>query len=266
MIDYDHCRNCHSLEGAAATLSAAFSNKIPGSLLDVGCGAGMWLRAAADLGIADVFGVDGIIVKDELLRFPKYKIRQIDLIAPFDLGRRFEVAICLEVAEHLPESAVESLISSIVAHSDVVLFSAACPSQPGQHHVNCQWPAYWQKLFNRHGFTCEDSVRWHVWEDQRIEPWYRQNIFWARRDPHKAGEEVRLRPVIHPDLFELLSRARVAEGVAEGVAEAIDKELDMVAKGSKAWAWYVSAASRKLSRNVTRVLKMTNAVLAGTRT
>jgi SAM-dependent methyltransferase len=246
MIDYDHSRNSHSIKGAAATLSAAFSHKLPTSLLDVGCGTGTWLHAAAELGILNLFGVDGILVKDDLLRCPKEIVDRVDLTANFDLGRRFDVAICMEVAEHLPESAAGLLISSLVAHSDVILFSAACPGQPGQHHVNCRWPAYWQKIFNNHGYSCDDSIRWQIWEDQRIEPWYRQNMFWARRDPHGAGHERRLKEVIHPEFLELLSQANISEGIG--------KELGLIAKGSKAWGWYVSvsmsAAFNKLSRKI----------------
>ena len=58
-----------------------------------------------------------------------------------------------------------------------------------------------QKLFNRTGFYCDDSLRWKIWEDQRVEPWYRQNIFIATKDAEKAGQEARLRPVIHPEFL-----------------------------------------------------------------
>ena len=95
------------------------------------------------------------------------------------------------------------LVTSIVDHADTVLFSAACPDQFGQHPVNCQWPKYWQDLFNGHGFACDESIRWSIWIDSRIEPWYRQNIFFARYNPENAGREKRISPVIHPDMIDL---------------------------------------------------------------
>jgi SAM-dependent methyltransferase len=243
-IDYDHIGNLHTVQGATSALSKAFSPHVPITLLDVGCGTGTWLRAAADLGVLQVVGVDGVVVAESHLHVPRSNIEHCDLTASFDLGRRFDVVLCLEVAEHIPESAAATLISSIVGHSDKVLFSAACPGQPGQHHVNCQWPDYWQCLFNSHGFVCDDSIRWQIWEDSRIEPWYRQNIFWARHDPLKAGQEPRLRPVIHPELVESLSRTFVTK--------AVHKELQLIAAGSMRWSWYFAIPMRAAFAKVVR--------------
>jgi len=244
LIDYDHKQNVHTVQGAAATLSKVFSSNLPKSLLDVGCGTGTWLRAAADMGILSVVGVDGIVVADNQLHVPRSNVRQCDLTAPLYLGQRFDFALCLEVAEHLPESSAATLVSSLVFHSDNVLFSAACPGQPGQHHINCQWPGYWQHLFNNHGFVCDDSIRWQIWEDLRIEPWYRQNIFCARRDPLRAGEEARLRSVIHPELFEDLSRTLNAK--------AVDKQLQSISAGSMPLTWYLTVSMRAVFAKVAR--------------
>lgn len=42
-------------------------------------------------------------------------------------------------------------------------------------------------MFNRHAYSCDDAVRWPIWDDSTIEPWYRQNMFIAQRDPVAAG-------------------------------------------------------------------------------
>ena len=199
-VDYDHSENVHTLTGASSALSILLDGRTPSSLLDVGCGTGTWLRAALDLGVAGVFGVDGVDVMPEKFHAPKSAYRQIDFTQPFDLGRRFDVVLCLEVAEHLPASAAETFIGSLVRHGDLIVFSAASPNQPGQHHVNCQWPEYWQALFNRAGYACQDSLRWRIWRDTRIEPWYRQNVFRAQCDP-LAGTETRIEAVLHPDMW-----------------------------------------------------------------
>lgn len=168
-------------------------------MLDIGCGEGTWLRAALLAGVQDVVGVDGVEIKPERLLFPACSLVIRDLTRPLVLGRRFELVLCLEVAEHLPASAAPTLIESLTRHSDRILFSAAIPGQPGQHHVNCQWPAYWQRLFNDQGFACEDSVRWQLWDHVNVEPWYRQNLFVATQSIN-AGKEPRLQSVIHPEM------------------------------------------------------------------
>ena len=203
-IDYDHSANLHSLDGPRAALPKLFPVGLPESILDVGCGTGTWLRAAIDSGISDVIGIDGVEIPRDRLLFSSDKFYRRDLGAPVDLGRPFAVTICLEVAEHLDPDSGRILIHTLARHSDVILFSAACPGQSGQHHVNCQWPKYWQALFNSEGYACDDSPRWTIWDEPLIEPWYRQNIFMACRNPN-AGKELRIKSIIHPDMLRILT-------------------------------------------------------------
>jgi len=204
-IDYDYKRNPHSLGSPRAALPIILAERKPESLLDVGCGNGTWLKAALELGVTSILGVDGVAIASDEFLVPQDFFRKQDLSAPLDFGRKFDLVLCLEVAEHLEAENSETLIQSLVRHSDFIVFSAACPGQPGQHHVNCRWPDYWQRLFNKVGFACEDSLRWRLWNQREVEPWYRQNVFSAYRDPAGAGMEKRIEAVIHPDLLPLLN-------------------------------------------------------------
>jgi len=222
-IDYDHGCNSHSLRGPAVAFPLLLQaiSPAPRSLVDVGCGTGTWLRAAIDSGLADVTGMDGVPVPPHQLVVPHSRITLHDLTKPLALQRRYDVALCLEVAEHLDPDCAEVLVSSLTQAADIVVFSAACPQQPGQHHVNCRWPEYWQTLFNNRLYTCDDSIRWRLWEIQEIEPWYRQNMFIARYSPDEAGKEPRLMPVLHPDLAVAAAivdeeRRRWAAAIADG--------------------------------------------------
>lgn len=226
-IEYDPQQNRHTLAGARAALEALVAPPLPSSLLDVGCGTGVWLRAALDLGIEDVWGIDGVRLPPEMLHVSADRILIRDLRGSWAMDRRFDLVLCLEVAEHLPPDDAPSLIEQLTRHGDRIFFSAANVWQGGQHHVNCEWPAYWQALFNRQGFVCRDSLRWRIWDRSEIEPWYRQNLFLAERDPAAAGLESRIPAVIHPDCmpmaFEYWRHAR--QSLAVAMVERLDRAV-----------------------------------------
>jgi hypothetical protein len=239
-IKFNHSKNQHSLQGPVALLPVVFDQIKLDSLIDVGCGIGTWTKAAMDLGVKDILGLDGVNVPTEQLLIPQESFLIQDLTQDWDLGRRFDMALCLEVGEHLEQQFAARLVRSLARHSDNVVFSAACPGQAGQYHVNCQWPAFWQKLFNAEGFFCEDSLRWKIWDDCRIEPWYRQNVFVAKRAPARAGREERLRPVVHPEFlygteYEIVRNARFSSMTAiEGGEMTVGWYLSTPLKGLRA--------------------------------
>ena len=115
----------------------------PKSVLDVGCGLGQWLAAFRRAGAEIIRGLDGDYVQRDQLEIPLENFQAHDLTKPFPLDEHFDLTICLEVAEHLPERCARDFVQSLTATAPVVLFSAAIPHQPGREHVNCQWPEYW---------------------------------------------------------------------------------------------------------------------------
>src|SRR5664279_571342 len=94
MIDYNHVLNRHTVSGARCALSVIMARGAASSILDVGCGTGTWVRAAMDLGVRDVLGIDGIeIPRDELL-FPVELFEVHNLNERWQLSRRFDMVIC----------------------------------------------------------------------------------------------------------------------------------------------------------------------------
>ncbi|HMP96074.1 MAG TPA: class I SAM-dependent methyltransferase [Kiritimatiellia bacterium] len=205
---------------------------LPASILDVGCGTGTWLRSALDLGISDVFGLDGVALPPEQLHVPEDRIRIVNLLSDWEVTRTYELVISLEVAEHLPPEAAGEFVRKLTNCGDRVFFSAANEWQPGQNHLNCQWPVYWQELFNRCGFACRDTLRWKIWDDHRIEPWYRQNLFLAERDA-EAGSEPRIPRVVHPDYMpSACEQWRLRrQGLLVALAERVDRLVRGRARG-----------------------------------
>jgi SAM-dependent methyltransferase len=152
----------------------------PKSVVDIGCGTGGWLSVFTSLGQVDeACGVDGGYVNRDSLLIPADCFVEADLSQPLSLDRKYDLAVSLEVAEHLPQSSAECFVRSLCSASDCILFSAAIPDQGGTHHVNEQWPEYWRVLFEKHDFVVLDPIRHQVMHDRRVSYWYRQNIFLA---------------------------------------------------------------------------------------
>jgi SAM-dependent methyltransferase len=175
----------------------------PASIVDVGCGAGHWLASADELGVKDTLGVDGDWALETKLAIPREKFVAHDLGTPLSLRRRFDLALSLEVAEHLPASHAQPFVKTLCEAADNVLFSAAIPGQGGRHHVNEQWPAYWADLFQECGYQCHDILRERIWNNPRVAWYYAQNILIFV----KAGPSNHLAPpsqplsLVHPELW-----------------------------------------------------------------
>lgn len=147
------------------------------SAVDVGCGEGVWLSVFRKLGVEDVFGIDGDYIARTALKIPETCFRAADLSAPLSLDRTFDLAVSLEVAEHLTPESAPGFVESLTRLAPAVLFSAAIPFQGGTNHVNEQWPEYWAELFRRQGYITVDTIRRRVWRNDAVESWYAQNSF-----------------------------------------------------------------------------------------
>jgi SAM-dependent methyltransferase len=147
----------------------------PASVLDVGCGRGIWLAVWQDLGVKDVLGLDGDYIAPERLAIGRDRFRATNIAAPFDPGRRWDLVQCLEVAEHIPPASSEQLVRNLVGQGDVILFSAAVPGQGGHDHINERPLDDWRELFAREGYRAFDLVRPRVRDDRDVDAWYRFN-------------------------------------------------------------------------------------------
>jgi hypothetical protein len=146
------------------------------AVLDVGCGDGRWLSACRAKGATTISGVDGPWTDPTQLLIPAETVTIKELSEPFDLKRRYDLAISLEVAEHVAGQFSEIFVENLIRHSDVILFGAAIPYQAGFRHINEQWQSYWASLFRARGFVAYDPIRSQIWNDRNIHFWYRQNI------------------------------------------------------------------------------------------
>lgn len=181
------------------------------SAIDIGCGTGIWAAELVRLGVPDIIGVDGGYVPNDQRRLPPERFREADLTGPLGIGRKFDLALCLEVGEHLPAASADHLVSELVSLAPALLFSAATPGQGGTHHVNEQWPDYWIRRFEQHGHTCWDAIRPQIRHQPDVAWIYRQNVMVVLGPGHPALERIpvasRLTPPAPGDVaFEYVAR------------------------------------------------------------
>ncbi|MDR2120745.1 MAG: class I SAM-dependent methyltransferase [Tannerella sp.] len=148
------------------------------SAVDFGCGVGTWLAGLQRRGVTEVKGLDGAWVDKELLVIPRECFVETDFDKEIKVDGKYDLAVSIEVAEHLPEKSAEGFIKALTDASDIILFSAAIPFQAGEglNHVNEQWPAYWNRLFNNKGFIAVDCLRKRLWDNRDVLSFHRQNI------------------------------------------------------------------------------------------
>jgi hypothetical protein len=183
----------------------------PKSVVDVGCGTGAWLKTCKDLGIFDLRGYDGNWAS-EVNANSGFEFQATDLSCPIHVDRHFDVAISIEVGEHLPQASAATFVESLVSLSDLIVFSAAIPRQGGTNHLNEQWPMFWMELFRSRGFVHYDCFRAAFWEDPEVDACVAQNTFLyvkegSQRISRAALDRIKLasdrRPIgiVNPRLF-----------------------------------------------------------------
>jgi len=200
---YIHTTDVHNMQAADEMVPYIMELFAPSSVADVGCGLGSWLKSFQNAGVKTIAGFDGQYVNTSRLYIDAEHFTATDLEKPLHAAHRYDLALCLEVAEHLHEDAAAVLVDSLVRLSDTIIFSAAIPGQGGQHHINEQWPSWWAAHFEKHGYFFYDAFRSRFWDNQKIPWWYRQNMFLVTL-PSQAGKH-RLKAscsaLVHPDLY-----------------------------------------------------------------
>lgn len=209
---YVHEEYTHDLKSPEEIVPILVKLFKPESVADIGCGIGTFLSVFKKHGIKDVVGVDGSWANKSLVE--KYltpaEFIEANLTDNFRLNRKFDMVLCLEVAEHLPEESAGPLVANLVSLSDVIIFSAAVPNQGGQNHINEQPVEYWQQKFLQHKYHFLDILRPVMWTNNNIQWWYRQNMFVVVHEDRLKQDHIPKPPAlnncftfIHPELLKL---------------------------------------------------------------
>lgn len=162
-------------KSANKILKYVFNIYQPKTVADFGCGLGKWLVAAKECGAELIKGYDisEVDISDRDISLEEFI--EADFREEIKFHHKYDLAISLEVAEHLPADSANVFVLSLVNASDVILFAAAIPFQGGMGHVNENWIEYWAQKFACHGYECYDIIRHKFWNDPSVTYFYRQN-------------------------------------------------------------------------------------------
>ena len=193
----------------------------PSSVIDLGCGRGAWLKAFKGCDISKLKGIDGNWINpedllDESIVFEPLNLNQLKLPK-----ERYDLAMSLEVAEHLEVEAADNFVNFLTSASDLVLFGSAYKNQGGTNHINEQKHSYWANKFTSNGFLPFDVFREKFWDNDKVGFWYRQNIFlYIKKDTDMFKEflkkgfspitNISFMDCIHPELYD----AKCGEGIS----------------------------------------------------
>jgi len=210
-LEFYRSQLSESEQSAREYLTYLWSVFQPGSVLDVGCGRGAWLKVFAELGASRVTGYDGPWNSAGDMIDPRIQFKAIDLDRPFD-SERVDLAMTLEVAEHLKPESSDAFVASLARCSDAVMFAAAFTDQGGTNHINERPHSFWGERFAALDFDVFDVFRPKFWGNEKVCFWYRQNTFmYLRRFTavHERFTNAGFRPLVdmsfldcvHPALF-----------------------------------------------------------------
>jgi 2-polyprenyl-3-methyl-5-hydroxy-6-metoxy-1,4-benzoquinol methylase len=163
------------------------------SVVDYGCGSGWLLHWLKSYGVPETVGVepckDAACVRNVTVDLGTATFKMNDAVVEsivtrslkqrINLRRKFDLTLCIEVAEHIEEKYAATLIENITKHSDLLIFSAATPGQGGWGHVNEQPFEYWEEKLHAAGFNL-NTVATNNFRDylrtKKAKKWYVNNI------------------------------------------------------------------------------------------
>ena len=179
-------RGDYNYKSAKIILPIIFKYYKPNSVIDIGCGIGSWLKAVNEIGVNKFIGIDGNEIEEKFLLVSRKYIKIDNLETHENINNeKYDLAMSIEVAEHLHNSCSVNFIETLTSYSDVILFSAAIPYQAGEHHINCNPPQFWVDIFKKYGYDCYDfrNDLMNMWE--KINPCYSQNILLFAKEKYR---------------------------------------------------------------------------------
>jgi hypothetical protein len=160
---------------------AVETNYQPDSIIDIGSGDGIWMKTfASRTEIKRLCAVDlpGSTFKELQSIDRQIEYKTIDFeIEMLENREPFDLAICVEVIEHISTQRALALLDWISVNCHAIIFSGATPGQGGTQHINEQKQEYWLSKMISLGFIPCDNIRPILSKQKEVPAYYRNNVF-----------------------------------------------------------------------------------------
>ena len=155
----------------------------PNSVIDFGCAIGHYLKPFHEEE-ATIKGVEGSDKARKHLVIPENKFESHDLRDPYRPEMKYDLALCFEVAEHLPRKYADTLVKTVTSSSDTIIFTAAQPGQGGDHHVHLRSRDYWIEMFEDVGFEYSPDETQTICQNVDVDhlDYMQENLFIFQRE------------------------------------------------------------------------------------
>jgi len=151
----------------------------PKSVIDFGCGTGDLLHLFEKKG-TEILGIDGSRANRNHCKINKDNFLLFDIRNKYKSKKKYDLCLCLEVAEHIEERYSDILINSLARSSPNIVFTAAPPGQEGLNHVNLKPYDWWIRKFEGINFKFDKSLTEYLKREMTkipdIHAWYIKNL------------------------------------------------------------------------------------------
>lgn len=166
-----------AMQDANQFAETVLSRYNPESVLELGCGTGTLLYPYLEQGI-HVHGVDLSETAQKESALPESQFEIHDLTEPYTPRQEYDLVLCVEVLEHIPQKAADTIVESICTAGDTAIVTAAPPGQGGTHHVNEQPYEYWIEKFEQRGMRYNEQQAEQIRNELELSEseWIQKNV------------------------------------------------------------------------------------------
>ena len=148
------------------------------NVFDFGCGLGDYASSIISSGI-NCEAYDGNLNTKIL---SKGLANVLDLSESFDLQKKYDCVLSLEVGEHIPKEYEQIFLDNICKHTNnLLILSWAIVGQVGDGHVNCQNNDYIINQISNRGFIYDIQNSLELRASATCAPWFKNTILFFKK-------------------------------------------------------------------------------------